>query len=92
MQVLDWPEVNPDLNFIEHLWDILGENVRKCITENPHDLREVLLDEWEKLFQENIATLIRSMPARIQAGKRLEVVILAIKCRNFFQNNKYAKY
>lgn len=69
IQVMDWPPLSPDLNPIEHLWDLLDRRVRK----RPHpvqtlqQLKEALIEEWDNIPQEDIRRLIRSMPRRCQA-------------------------
>ncbi|GFU23651.1 transposable element Tcb1 transposase [Trichonephila clavipes] len=45
---MDWPAYSPDLNPMEHMWDILGRRITAsqlpptCLKE----LRRALLDEW----------------------------------------------
>ncbi|GFV06204.1 transposable element Tcb1 transposase [Trichonephila clavipes] len=45
---MDWPAYSPDLNPIEHVWDMLGRRIAArqtpptCLLE----LRRALLDEW----------------------------------------------
>lgn len=63
---LPWPAKSPDLNPIEHLWDILGRCVR-ALQPQPADLPQLaaaLQQEWRRLPRETIRRLIRSMPSR----------------------------
>ncbi|GFX83391.1 transposable element Tcb2 transposase [Trichonephila clavipes] len=45
---MDWPAYSPDLNPIEHVWDMLGRRIAArqlpptCLPE----FRSALLDEW----------------------------------------------
>lgn len=66
---LDWPALSPDLNPIEHLWDQLKRRVRerKPAPQTVPELRIALTEEWERLPQENIVNLIRSLPNRMNA-------------------------
>ncbi|GFY25173.1 transposable element Tcb2 transposase [Trichonephila clavipes] len=63
---MDWPAYSPDLNPIEHVWDMLGRRIAArqlpptCLPE----LRMVLLDEWCNIPQDQIDNLIFSMPRR----------------------------
>ncbi|GFY23765.1 transposable element Tc3 transposase [Trichonephila clavipes] len=63
---IDWPAYSPDLNPIEHVWDMLGRQIAAhqtppfCLPE----LRRALLDEWCKIPQDQIDNLILSMPRR----------------------------
>lgn len=66
---LDWPPLSPDLNPIEHLWDILKRRIR---AQNPAPnsiaaLRIAAQEEWNRIPQETIRDLLRSMPRRMQA-------------------------
>lgn len=69
VRTLRWPARSPDLNPIEHIWDELGVNIRRRL--NPplclQELRAVLTEEWERIPQEHVANLIRSMTRRLQA-------------------------
>ncbi|GFU15791.1 transposable element Tcb2 transposase [Trichonephila clavipes] len=66
---MDWPAYSPDLNPIEHVWDMLGRRIAAhqppptCLPE----LRRVLLDEWCNIPQDQIDNLILSMPRRCKA-------------------------
>ncbi|GFW47798.1 HTH_Tnp_Tc3_2 domain-containing protein [Trichonephila clavipes] len=60
------PAYSPDLNPMEHVWDILGRQIAAqqplptCLLE----LRRALLDEWCNIPQDQIDNLILSMPRR----------------------------
>ncbi|GFW02203.1 transposable element Tcb1 transposase [Trichonephila clavipes] len=66
---MDWPAYSPDLNKIEHVWDMLGRRIAArqppptCLPE----LRRALLDEWCNIPQDQIDNLILSMPRRCKA-------------------------
>ncbi|GFW94624.1 transposable element Tcb1 transposase [Trichonephila clavipes] len=63
---MDWPAYSPDLNPIEHVWDMLDRRIAArqspptCVTE----LRRALLDGWYNILQDQIDNLILSMPRR----------------------------
>ncbi|GFW58852.1 transposable element Tcb1 transposase [Trichonephila clavipes] len=63
---MDWPAYSPDLNPIEHVWDMLNRRIAArqppptCLPE----LRRALLDEWCNIPQDQIDNLILSMPRR----------------------------
>ena len=58
--------MSPDMNPIEHLWDILKRRVRKHNAQTLAGLRNALQEEWDNLEQEEIRNLIKSMPQRIE--------------------------
>ncbi|KFM75006.1 Transposable element Tc3 transposase, partial [Stegodyphus mimosarum] len=63
---MDWPAFSPNLNPVEHVWDMLGRRVAArqppptCLPE----LRRALLFEWCNIPQDQIDNLILSMPRR----------------------------
>ena len=66
IEVLDWPAVSPDLNPIEHVWDLLYRRVRgrRHVPQDVPELRQALVEEWRAIPQNVIRRLIRSMPRR----------------------------
>ena len=70
---LPWPARSPDLAPIEHVWDILGRNVR-----SRHDVRTrpqmiaALRREWAAIPQNEIRTTIGSMRRRCTACMRAD--------------------
>jgi transposase len=69
VSVLPWPAKSPDLNPIEHIWDLLDRRVRaKAI--HPRTVRElagVLVEEWGKISHQELANLVQSMRRRCTA-------------------------
>ncbi|GFX96639.1 transposable element Tcb1 transposase [Trichonephila clavipes] len=66
---MDWPAYSPDLNPIEHVWDMLG---RGMVARQPSptclpELRRALLDEWCDIPQDQTDNLILSMPRHYKA-------------------------
>jgi transposase len=47
--VVPWPAMSPDLNPIEHIWDILGRRiqVREPPVQNFRQLEEALHRSWQ---------------------------------------------
>ncbi|GFU43733.1 transposable element Tcb2 transposase [Trichonephila clavipes] len=66
---MDWPAYSPDMNPIEHVWEMLGQRIATrqppptCLPQ----LRMTLLDEWCNIAQDQIDNLILSMPRRCKA-------------------------
>lgn len=66
---LDWPARSPDLNPIEHVWDVLKRRVRSVqpAPQTIRELKNVITAEWERIPQETIKDILASMPRRMQA-------------------------
>ena len=64
IEVMDWPACSPDLNPVEHVWDILyrhilhGDHPPKTIQE----LTNILRHELETVALQTVQNLVRSMP------------------------------
>ena len=67
ISVLPWPSRSPDLNPIEHAWDYLGRRVRQHNPTTLIQLTRLLIEEWERIPQDYLNTLIESMRKRIGA-------------------------
>ena len=69
IKVLDWPAQSPDLNPIEHLWQILKKMLNRYETppKGVWELWERIDVEWGKIEVEECQRLIESMPRRLEA-------------------------
>ncbi|GFV10070.1 transposable element Tcb2 transposase [Trichonephila clavipes] len=65
---MDWPARSPDLNPIEHVWDLLGRRLaaRTLPPVTIRELRLVLQDEWAAMPQQLIDNIILSMGRRCE--------------------------
>ena len=66
---MDWPARSPDLNPIEHAWDILGRRVYGLHVrpQTLDHLEQALRREWQNIPQQTLDRLIWSMPRRVAA-------------------------
>ncbi|GFX68742.1 transposable element Tcb2 transposase [Trichonephila clavipes] len=69
IQRMEWPAFYPDLNPIEHVWDMLGRRIaaRPRPPATVRDLEIALLEEWNSIPQSLIDNLIASMANRCAA-------------------------
>ncbi|GFV36979.1 transposable element Tcb2 transposase [Trichonephila clavipes] len=67
---MEWPACSPDMNPIEHVWYALGRRVagRQLPPQTLQELVRALLEEWDRIPQLVINSLIDSMPQREQGG------------------------
>ncbi len=63
--LLKWPPQSPDLNPIEHLWDVVKREI--CIMTNLQQLSDAIMSIWTKISEECFQRLIESMLKRIKA-------------------------
>ncbi|KFM66776.1 Transposable element Tc1 transposase, partial [Stegodyphus mimosarum] len=84
---MDWPAFSPDLNLVEHVWDMLGRRVAARQLTCPPELRRALLFEWCNIPQDQIDNLILSIPRRcadrIASSGRHTMKIRTSEIRNF---------
>jgi transposase len=54
---------SPDLNLIEHIWNIIGRRVKERTqpVQTLNDLKQTLHQEWQRLTQVQIRCLVGSM-------------------------------
>lgn len=65
--VLPHPPQSPDLNPIEHLWEELDRRVKRRPISNKSELKQALIEEWQKIGEETTKKLVHSMPNRLDA-------------------------
>ncbi|GFT46373.1 transposable element Tcb2 transposase [Trichonephila clavipes] len=63
---MEWSACSLDMNPIEHVWDALGRRVsgRQPPPQTLQELERALLEEWDRIPQLVINSLIDSMPQR----------------------------
>ncbi|GFY34773.1 transposable element Tcb2 transposase [Trichonephila clavipes] len=69
IQRMEWPASSPDLNPIEHVWDMFGRRIaaRPRPPATVRDLEIALLEEWNSIPQSLIDNIIASMANRCAA-------------------------
>jgi len=68
--VLKWPPQSPDLNPIEHLWDVVEERELRALDVHPtnlHQLQDAILSIRAYISKECFQHLVESMSRRIMA-------------------------
>ncbi len=60
INTIEWPPRLPDLNPIEHLWDIRSIRRRQVAPQTFQELSDALVQIWEEIPQDTIRRLIRS--------------------------------
>ena len=74
-----WPTQSPDLNPIEHVWDILEAKLECYKPNNLREQEERIKEEWSVISANDVQNLISSMPHRITAVIKAKVDIQNIK-------------
>lgn len=69
---MNWPARYPDMNPIENLWDMLKRRLRQLPSPptNVHQLQTAVRELWDAISQDEIQSLIHSMPRRLEALRR----------------------
>ena len=64
-----WPALSPDMSPIKRIWDRMGHYIRDMDNspQNLAELRDALLQVWDAIDDDLLATLSRGMPRRVAA-------------------------
>ncbi len=67
--LLKWPPQSPDLNPIEHLWDVVKREIRIMDVQptNQQQLHHAIMSIWTKISEECFQHLVESIPQNIKA-------------------------
>ncbi len=62
--LLKWPPQSPDLNPIEHLWDVVEREISIMDVQptNLQQLHDAIISIWTKIFEECFQHLVESVP------------------------------
>ena len=66
IQCLDWPPSSPDLNPIEHLWDLLKRKLPGKDIKSIEHLKTVTISAWNEIQPDELKKLVASMKNRFQ--------------------------
>ncbi|MDG2580599.1 transposase, partial [Vibrio parahaemolyticus] len=74
--VLQWPPQSPDLSPIEHLWDVVEQEILIMDVQptNLQQLCDVIMSIWSKISEECFQHLVESVPQRIKAALKTKGV------------------
>ncbi len=74
--LLKWPPQSPDLNPIEHLWDVVEREIHIMDVQptNLQQLCDAIMSIWTKISEECFQHLVESMPRRIKADLKTKGV------------------
>ena len=68
IRAIPWPAKSPDLNPIEHVWDVLKRRVRELTHQRAHrELTRYIMATWTNLTQRDFRNYILSMRSRCLA-------------------------
>ena len=68
VRILPWPAFSPDLNTIEHIWDLLKRRQRELPQAHTlAQLQRIIRRVWRNIAQVTIQIYIGSMRRRCQA-------------------------
>ncbi|GJQ74684.1 hypothetical protein Trydic_g21536 [Trypoxylus dichotomus] len=73
MELLDWSAKSPDLNSIEHLWDLFKCKVKRLTVTSKEKLQSRLRLEWNAISPEDCKKLVASLSKIISA-------LIKVKC------------
>ena len=65
--VLQWPSQSPDLNPIEHAFNLLKTRLKAERPTNKQELKTAAVKAWQSIKKEETQRLVMSMGSKLQA-------------------------
>ncbi len=65
--VMQWPSQPPDLNPIEHAFQLLKTKLKGKCPKNKQELKTVAVEAWQSITRDETQRLVMSMHSRLQA-------------------------
>ena len=62
--VSPWPSQSPELDPIEHLWEIIKRKLETKPCTNADELKQAIFEAWESITSITTENLVYSMPLR----------------------------
>ena len=73
------PSQSPDLNLIEHAFQLLKTKLKGKCPKNKQELKTAAVEAWQSITRDETQRLVRSMRSRLQA---------VIDCKGFASSIK----
>lgn len=64
---MKWPAQSPDLNPIENVWRLLKYRVGRRFPKTKDEMKQVVLEEWDRLTPSDFAHYVNNMEERVLA-------------------------
>ena len=86
--VMQWPSQSPDLNPIEHAFQLLKTKLKGKCPKNKQELKTVAGKAWQSITRDETQLLVMSMRSRLQAVKSESLIYLISRggLRRWFTN------
>jgi predicted transcriptional regulator len=74
VEVLEWPPYSPDLNCIEHAWNLLSRRVyqKQACFRTVAELTQAIFEAWDSITLDEVNALVDSTKNRLRAAIKVD--------------------